>query len=125
MKIYTKRELCEKWAVSDRTIDRMRVPRGPLRWLRIRGGVRFTQEHVDEYEANTGAALHLKEMEKERAREAARSGSFGVAMAEAARRGREAARKLAAPKLTPEERGTEAARRSLEWDAKRAKLRFK
>jgi len=87
MKIYTKRELCEKWAVSDRTIDRMRVPRGPLRWLRIGGGVRFTQEHVDEYEANTGAALHLKELEKERARETARGGPSGLAMLEAGRRG--------------------------------------
>jgi len=125
MRIYTKRELAEKWAVSEMTIDRMRVPRGPLRWLRIGGGVRFTQEHVDEYEANTGAALHLKELGKERARETARGSPSGLAMLEAGRRGREMARKLNAPPLTPAERGAEIARKAIAHDAKRARLRFK
>lgn len=47
-----KREVAEILQVSERTIDRERDS-GRLKWLRVRGGIRFTMSEVERYAADS------------------------------------------------------------------------
>jgi hypothetical protein len=48
---YTQSELAKIWQTSVVAIERLRMPRGPLRWKRVgKRGVRIDQAHLDEYE---------------------------------------------------------------------------
>lgn len=126
---HTQKELAAKWRVSVRTIERMRAPNGPLRWMRVGGGIRFTQEHIDEY-TRDGERLQSELQRLERSKRSTPSESSPAQIQAAKQRGQEIARKVAARedakaagrsprRMSPEERGREIARLADEHDQRK------
>lgn len=94
MPFFTQRQLAERWQVSTRTIERLRTPRGELRWIRIGGSVRFTQEHVEEFEKAAAACGHGADMARATDRRFIPEGTTPQTLLAASRRGAEAGRRL-------------------------------
>ena len=91
----TQRQLADRWNVSTKTIERMRVPAGELGWMRIGGQIRFTEEHIAQFEQAVAAKRRFSEQAPavDLRRVPDKEGS-PVDLRAAARRGREIAREV-------------------------------